>query len=99
MNNSSIRVRFAPSPTGIMHLGNVRAALINFLFARQKDGRFILRIEDTDPQRNMDLGGEHILADLAWLSLTHDEGPDIGGPYGPYLQSERSSFYTDYLQK
>ncbi len=94
-----VRVRFAPSPTGSMHLGNVRAALINYLFARQKEGSFILRIEDTDPQRNIEHGKERILQDLAWLALQHDEGPDIGGSYGPYLQSERSSFYQEYLQK
>lgn len=91
-------VRFAPSPTGFMHLGNVRAALLNFLFARQKGGTFILRIEDTDPQRNIDAGAEHILNDLAWLNLTYDEGPIKGGPHAPYFQSERSHFYKAHLE-
>lgn len=90
-------VRFAPSPTGFMHLGNVRAALLNFLFARQKGGSFIVRIEDTDPQRNMDEGAQHILDDLSWLRLTYDEGPIKGGPNAPYFQSERTACYEDYL--
>jgi nondiscriminating glutamyl-tRNA synthetase len=97
MSTAPVRVRFAPSPTGFMHLGNVRAALMNFLFARQKQGTFILRLEDTDPERNVDPGGKHILDDLAWLALAYDEGPGKGGPYAPYLQSERSSFYQEYL--
>lgn len=95
----TVRVRFAPSPTGFMHLGNVRAALLNYLFALQKNGIFILRIEDTDPQRNVDLGGKQIMADLAWLGLTYQEGPEVGGNYGPYYQSERSSFYKKYLKQ
>jgi glutamyl-tRNA synthetase len=89
------RVRFAPSPTGFMHLGNVRAALINYLFARQYGGTFILRIEDTDQQRN--ISPQSIFDDLAWLSLTYDEGPGIGGPYEPYFQSQRTSLYQDFL--
>lgn len=97
MASSHVRVRFAPSPTGTMHLGNVRAALICYLFAKQKAGTFILRIEDTDAQRNSDHRGEQIIADLAWLNLHYQEGPDIGGPYAPYLQSERSAIYTKYL--
>lgn len=96
---NSVRVRFAPSPTGFMHLGNVRAALINFLYARQKNGTFVIRIEDTDPKRNVDLGGKQILADLAWLGLTYQEGPLKNGPYAPYYQSERSSLYQEYLNK
>jgi len=99
MASTNVRVRFAPSPTGFMHLGNVRAALINFLFARQKQGTFIIRIEDTDAQRNTDHRGTQILADLAWLGITYQEGPDIGGPSAPYLQSERTDLYTQYLQK
>lgn len=94
-----VRVRFAPAPTGFMHLGNVRAALINYLFARQKDGTFIVRIEDTDAQRNIDPGAKHILEDLAWLQLSYDEGPHIGGPHAPYFQSERTEIYTTYLEK
>jgi len=95
--SNSVRVRFAPSPTGIMHLGNIRAALINYLFAGQKKGAFIVRIEDTDPQRNVDPAGKQILADLVWLGITYNEGPDVGGPYAPYLQSERSELYQEYL--
>ncbi len=93
MNNKTVRVRFAPAPTGMMHLGNIRAALINYLFAHQKSGSFVLRIEDTDPQRNFDPGGIKIMEDLAWLNLSHDEGPQIGGPYAPYFQSKRTDMY------
>ncbi len=94
---SSIRDRFAPSPTGIMHIGNIRAALLNYLFARQKGGTFVLRIEDTDTARNFDPGAQTIIADLTWLSLTYDEGPQKGGPYTPYFQSERQKFYQNEL--
>ncbi len=97
MNKGSVRVRFAPSPSGFMHLGNVRTAIMNYLFARQKNGTFILRIEDTDPQRNFDPEGIQILKDLAWLELSFDEGPDKGGPYSPYFQSKRFAQYTDAL--
>ncbi len=88
-----IRVRFAPSPTGMMHLGNVRAALINFLFAKQKNGTFILRIEDTDAQRMFDPEAQKIIEDLTWLGLTYDEGPHVGGPHSPYYQSARTDLY------
>jgi nondiscriminating glutamyl-tRNA synthetase len=97
MKTEHIRVRFAPSPTGFMHLGNVRAALINFLFAKQKQGDFILRIEDTDATRNVDPRGTHIIEDLNWLNLNYSEGPVIGGSHGPYYQSERSSLYQKHL--
>lgn len=99
MNRSSIRVRFAPAPTGLMHLGNVRTALMNFLFARQKGGTFVLRIEDTDQQRNYDPEGKQIMHDLAWLGLTYDEGPMKSGPYEPYIQSQREPIYQEYLKK
>lgn len=92
-----VRVRFAPSPTGMMHLGNVRAALINFLFAKQKKGTFVLRIEDTDAQRMFDPQAQKIIADLAWLGLSYDEGPHIGGAYAPYYQSERTHLYKEQL--
>ena len=95
MKKSSVRVRFAPAPTGMMHLGNIRAALMNYLFVRQKGGTFILRVEDTDPERNFDPGGKKIMEDLAWLNLTYDEGPDKGGPYAPYLQSQRSHIHQE----
>ena len=75
MSTTTPRVRFAPSPTGIMHIGNSRTALLNFLFAQQKQGVFVLRIEDTDPSRNFDPGAKIIMEDLAWLSLRFDEGP------------------------
>src|SRR5438105_6394837 len=98
-----VRVRFAPSPTGMMHLGNVRAALINYLFSRQKQGVFILRIEDTDAQRMFDPQAQKILEDLAWLNLSYDEGPHTGGSFAPYYQSERTSLYqkqlNDLIQK
>lgn len=98
--DQNVRVRFAPAPTGIMHIGNVRAALLNYLFARQKNGTFVLRIEDTDAQRMFDEGAKEILFDLNWLGLEYDEGPVKGGPYGPYFQSQRSDIYKkslDYL--
>ncbi len=95
--NNLIRVRFAPSPTGIMHLGNVRTALLNYLFAQQKHGSFIIRIEDTDPDRNFDPQAQQILLDLAWLGLTYDEGAQKGGPYAPYYQSERTAIYQSQL--
>jgi len=81
-----------------MHLGNVRAALMNYLFARQHNGIFVLRIEDTDQQRNFDPGAQQILADLAWLELEYDEGPGKGGPHSPYFQSERSALYVEKFQ-
>lgn len=98
MTKSIIRVRFAPSPTGFMHLGNVRAALLNFIFARQKVGTFVVRIEDTDQQRNIDPEGRQIFEDLAWLHIAYDEGPSKGGPYEPYYQSQRSAIYERYLK-
>lgn len=98
MDNHTIRVRFAPSPTGIMHLGNVRTALFNYLFARQKDGTFILRIEDTDPERMFDPQAKHIIADLAWLGLNYNEGPLVGGPHEPYFQSQRDHIYQEKLE-
>ncbi|MBU4269839.1 glutamate--tRNA ligase [Candidatus Dependentiae bacterium] len=92
-----IRVRFAPSPTGFMHIGNVRAALLNYLFAHQKKGTFVLRIEDTDQNRNIDESGSSIVEILKWLSLKYDEGPMIGGDFGPYFQSERTAKYQKQL--
>jgi len=92
-----VRVRFAPSPTGMMHLGNVRAALINYLFAQQKKGVFVLRIEDTDAQRMFDPQAQKIIEDLSWLGLSYNEGPHVGGPYAPYYQSERTHLYQKQL--
>ncbi len=97
MKSSSVRTRFAPAPTGLMHLGNVRTALMNYLFARQHDGTLILRIEDTDQQRNFDPGAQQIMHDLAWLGLVYDEGPGKGGPHEPYFQSERTPIYQEKL--
>lgn len=91
------RVRFAPSPTGELHVGNARTALFNWLFARHCTGGFVLRIEDTDRERTSVVHEEGILHELKWLSLEWDEGPDKGGPYGPYRQSERLSIYKIHL--
>jgi glutamyl-tRNA synthetase len=99
MTISSNRLRFAPSPTGMMHIGNVRSALMNFLFAKQKKGTFVLRIEDTDQARNFDPQATHIIEDLTWLGLTYDEGPIVGGPYAPYFQSERANLYDNALNE
>jgi len=87
------RVRFAPSPTGIPHVGNIRTALFNWLFARHEGGSFVLRIEDTDQTRLVSEALDAILASLRWLGLGWDEGPEVGGPYGPYFQSERLERY------
>lgn len=97
MNNTSIRVRFAPAPTGMMHLGNVRTALMNYLFAKQKGGTFALRIEDTDTERNYDPTAEKIIEDLTWLGITYNEGPIVGGPHKPYFQSMRDAIYQERL--
>src|SRR5450756_1744587 len=83
--SSGVRVRFAPSPTGYLHVGGARTALFNWLFARRFGGAFVLRIEDTDTERSSD----EMLDGLRWLGLDWDEGPKIGGPHGPYFQSER----------
>lgn len=88
-----VRVRFAPSPTGNLHLGSARTALFNWLFARGQDGVMVLRVEDTDPKRSSRELEDAILEDLRWLGLDWDEGPDIGGPHQPYRQSERGEIY------
>lgn len=92
-----VRVRYAPSPTGHPHLGNLRTAIINWLFARQYGGQFIIRIEDTDVERNDPRYERAQLEALRWLGLDWDEGPDVNGPYGPYRQSERASLYAESL--
>ena len=94
-----IRVRFPPSPTGYMHIGNVRTALFNYLFAKSRGGKLILRIEDTDKLRSKKEYEEDIIEGLKWLGIEWDEGPDIGGPYGPYRQSERLDIYKKYIDK
>ena len=92
---SAPRLRFAPSPTGSLHLGNARTALFNWLLARASGGTFVLRIEDTDTDREQEGSEAEILTDLRWLGLAWDEGPDVGGAYGPYRQSERRASYVD----
>lgn len=94
-----IRVRFAPSPTGKLHLGSARTALFNWLFARGQGGTFILRVEDTDPERSSRELEDSILDDLRWLGLDWDEGPDAGGPHGPYRQSERAEIYGKHARR
>ncbi|MCX7699052.1 MAG: glutamate--tRNA ligase [Candidatus Goldbacteria bacterium] len=94
-----VRVRFAPSPTGYLHIGGARTALFNWLFAREHNGKFILRIEDTDKERSTEESLNEILRSLRWLGLNWDEGPDIGGPYGPYFQSQRLDIYLKYIDK
>ena len=95
----SVRVRFAPSPTGYLHVGGLRTALYNWLFARQQGGVFILRIEDTDQSRRKEGAAENLLEALAWAGLDIDEGPTVGGEYGPYVQSERLETYHSHVQQ
>lgn len=95
----TVRVRFAPSPTGYLHVGNARTALFNWLFARQQDGVFILRVEDTDVERSTSEYDRKLMEDLRWLGLDWDEGPDKGGEYGPYRQSQRLDFYRAHVEK
>ena len=94
-----VRVRFAPSPTGGLHLGGVRTVLYNYLFAKQHRGDFILRIEDTDQSRFVAGAEEYIYETLKWCGLEPDESPLTGGPFGPYRQSERKEIYRDYAEK
>lgn len=96
---SEVRVRFAPSPTGYLHIGGARTALFNWLFARKMGGKLILRIEDTDTQRLKEDSVSQILTSLKWLGLNWDEGPEVGGDCGPYYQSERQEIYTKYAQQ
>jgi glutamyl-tRNA synthetase len=97
--SSSVRVRFAPSPTGFFHIGSARTALFNWLYARHCGGTFVLRIEDTDRQRDAEEYLQVLLEGLRWLGLDWDEGPTVGGPYGSYFQSQRGEIYGEYLQK
>ncbi|MEW6093766.1 MAG: glutamate--tRNA ligase [Chloroflexota bacterium] len=99
MNLKPVRTRFAPSPTGRMHIGNARSALYPFLLARRTGGTFILRIEDTDQKRYSPTAEAELIEGLGWLGIHHDEGPDIGGPFGPYRQSERRAIYHEYAWK
>jgi glutamyl/glutaminyl-tRNA synthetase len=94
-----IRTRFAPSPTGFLHVGGIRTALFAYLVARSNNGKFVLRLEDTDQKREVPGSREHLIASLKALGLTYDEGPDVGGEYGPYVQSERLDSYVRWAQK
>ncbi|MGN0035162.1 MAG: glutamate--tRNA ligase, partial [Coriobacteriales bacterium] len=93
------RVRFAPSPTGLLHIGGARTALYNWAFARRYGGTFVLRIEDTDPTRSTRENTDAILRSLRWLGLDWDEGPEVGGPHGPYFQTERMDVYRAAFEK
>jgi glutamyl-tRNA synthetase len=95
----TVRTRFAPSPTGYLHVGGARTALFCWLFARKHGGQFVLRVEDTDEARNTDEAKQAIFDGMNWLGLDWDEGPGVGGPYGPYFQSERNDIYDRYFQK
>ncbi len=99
MSSNPPKTRFAPSPTGLLHFGNVRTALFNLLFARSVQGRFLLRIEDTDKERSRTAHTAALQTDLRWLGLAWDEGPGRDGPVGPYLQSERAPIYDEYFSK
>ena len=99
MSTQTVRTRFAPSPTGMMHIGNFRTALFAYLFAKKHKGKFILRIEDTDKQREVTGAEQAINRVLQWVNIQHDEGPDIGGSYGPYRQSERLDIYQQHIQE
>lgn len=98
-DSARVRVRFAPSPTGWLHVGGLRTALYNYLFARANSGDYLLRIEDTDRQRYVEGATDNLLETLRWAGLTHDEGPDVGGPCGPYVQSERLALYREHVDR
>ena len=96
---SEVRVRFAPSPTGNLHVGGARTCLFNWLFARSQGGKLILRIEDTDPSRFQEGSVGQIIRSMKWLGLDWDEGPEVGGPSEPYYQSQRTEIYQKYLKQ
>src|SRR5436305_8674370 len=93
-----VRVRIAPSPTGDPHVGTAYIALFNYVFAKKSGGKFVLRIEDTDRTRSTRDSEDAILRALKWVGLSWDEGPDVGGPFGPYRQSERAEIYREHAQ-
>lgn len=99
MADRKVRVRFAPSPTGALHIGGVRTALYNYLFARQHGGELVFRIEDTDSHRFVPGAEEYILESFKWLGIQFDEGVSFGGEHGPYRQSERRDIYKQYVQQ
>src|ERR1700761_3893142 len=94
-----LRTRFAPSPTGFLHIGGVRTALFNWLLARHHGGQFILRIDDTDQQRHVEDAGRRILDGFRWIGIDWDEGPEVGGPAGPYYQSQRTELYRQAAKR
>ena len=96
---TQVRVRFAPSPTGQLHVGNARTALFNWLFDRQAGGVMVLRIEDTDVARSETRFEDQLLDDLKWLGIDWDEGPDVGGPHAPYRQSDRLELYREHAER
>src|SRR5215207_9678864 len=95
----AVRVRFCPSPTGVPHVGLIRTALFNWAYARHTGGVFVFRIEDTDAARDSEESYLALLDALSWLGLNYDEGPDIGGPYAPYRQSQRGEIYREVVQR
>ncbi len=99
MNLENVRVRFAPSPTGYLHVGGLRTALYNYLFAKRNNGKFVLRIEDTDRSRFVEGAVENLITSLKWVGLEYDEGPDKKGDFGPYMQSERLELYKKYAEE
>jgi glutamyl-tRNA synthetase len=99
MSDLPVRTRFAPSPTGLLHVGGARTAIFNWIYAKKHGGTFVLRVEDTDHTRNTEEAKQVILDGLHWLGLDWDEGPQKGGSYGPYYQSERGSIYSEYLSR
>ena len=96
---ATVRTRFAPSPTGFMHVGNLRTALYEYLVAKSQGGKFVLRIEDTDRERLVEGAEAVIYKTLDQVGLQHDEGPDVGGDYGPYVQSQRKELYKPYAEQ
>ena len=95
----TVRTRFAPSPTGFLHIGGVRTALFNWLLARHFGGQFLLRIDDTDQERHVEDAVQRILDGFRWIGIDWDEGPDVGGPHGPYYQSQRTANYQAAVQQ
>jgi len=96
--NKQIRTRFAPSPTGYLHIGGLRTALYSYLYAKKTNGKFVLRIEDTDRERLIEDSIQKIMDTMKDAGLTYDEGPDVGGDYGPYIQSQRQNEYLKYAK-
>src|SRR5512136_1299063 len=97
--NETVRTRFAPSPTGYLHIGGARTALFSYLLARRLGGKFVLRIEDTDQTRNIEAADAKLLEDLRWLGLEWDEGPQVGGPARTYYQSQRRPLYDQHARR